>query len=79
MRHRHLVHQEFTVAAIEDILDRGKMPDWEPLIAAVQADPYGKVAERTLELCERPRDPFHPLYGAPVFRRVITAARKPQP
>jgi hypothetical protein len=43
MRHRHLVHQEFTAAAIEDILDRGKMPDWEPLIAAIEADPYCEV------------------------------------
>jgi hypothetical protein len=72
MRHRHLVHQEFTLAAIEDILDRGKMPDWEPLIAAIEADPYGEVAERTLRLCERP------LYRAPVFRRVIAAARMPR-
>jgi hypothetical protein len=77
MRHRHLVHQEFTTAAIEDILDRGKMPDWEPLIAKIQTDPYGEIAERTLELCERPRE--QPLYGAPVFRRVIAAARQPKP
>lgn len=76
MRHRHLVHQEFTAAAIEDILDRGKMPDWEPLIAAIEADPHGQVAETTLELCERPRE--YPLYAAPVFRRVIAAARAPR-
>lgn len=72
MKHRHLVHEEFTAAAIEDILDRGRMPDWEPLIAAIEADPYGKVAEQTLKLCERP------LYAAPVFRRVIAAARPPR-
>jgi hypothetical protein len=77
MRHRHLVHQQFTAAAIEDILDRGKMPDWEPLIAAIEADPYGEVAKTTLELCERSRE--QPLYGAPVFRRVIAAARQPKP
>lgn len=73
MKHRHLVHQELTTAAIEDILARGRMPDWEPLIAAIQADPYGEIAEKTLALCERP------LYGAPVFRRVIAAARQPRP
>ncbi len=77
MRHRHLVHQQFTAAAIEDILDRGRMPDWEPLIAAIEADPHGQVAETTLELCERPRE--QALYSAPVFRRVIAAARKPKP
>ena len=77
MKHRHLVHQEFTAAAIEDILDRGNMPDWAPLIEAIKADPYGEVAMTTLELCGRPRE--HPLYGAPIFLRVIAAARRPQP
>ena len=65
MKHRHLTHEEFTVAAIEDILARGRMPDWEPLITAIRADPYGAVAEKTRALCERP------LYGSPVFRRVL--------
>ena len=73
MKHRHLVHQELTAAAIEDILDRGGMPDWEPLIAAIEADPHGKIAEITLKLCEQS------LYAAPVFRRVIAAARKAHP
>ena len=70
MKHRHLTHEGFTLAAIEDILDRGKMPDWVPLIATIQNDPYGEVAEKTHLLCERP------FYGAPVFRRVIAAARQ---
>ena len=30
MKHRRLTHEGFTLAAIEDILDRGKMPDWVP-------------------------------------------------
>jgi hypothetical protein len=70
---RHLTHDEFTLAAIEDILDRGRMPDWPPLIDAIREDPYGEVAEKTRVLCERP------LYGAPVFRRVIGAARQAHP
>jgi hypothetical protein len=73
VKHRHLTHEEFTIAAIEDILARGKMPDWEPLIAAIQADPYGDIAQKTHALCERP------LYAAPVFRRVIANARQTQP
>jgi hypothetical protein len=77
MKHRHLVEQGFTAAAIEDILDRGKMPDWAPLIEAIKADPYGEIAKTTLELCERPRE--QPLYGAPVFLRVIATARQPKP
>jgi len=70
MKHRHLNHEEFTVAAIEDILARGQAPDWAPLITIIRADPYGEVAEKTATLCERP------LFGAPVFRRVLAAARR---
>lgn len=73
MKHRHLTHEAFTLAAIEDILARGRLPDWEPLITAIQDDPYGEIAEKTRALCERP------LYGAPVFRRAIAAARQSQP
>jgi hypothetical protein len=73
MKHRHLRHQKLTAAAIEDILDRGRMTDWEPLIAAIEADPHGEVAETTLKLCERPS------YAASVFRRVIAKAREPRP
>ncbi|HEY1932269.1 MAG TPA: hypothetical protein VGG99_09680 [Acetobacteraceae bacterium] len=69
MKHRHLTHEAFTLAAIEDILARGRMLDWVPLIAAIRADPFGEVAEKTRLLCERQ------LYGAPVFRRVVAAAR----
>jgi hypothetical protein len=77
MKHRHLVHQQFTAAAIEDILDRGKMPDWAPLIEAIKADPYGEIAKTTLKLCKHPRE--HPLFGTPVFLRVIANARQPKP
>jgi hypothetical protein len=73
MRHRHLTHEGFTIAAIEDILARGRLTDWAPLIAAIQADPFGNVAEKTRALCEKP------LYGAPVFVRVIAAARRQSP
>jgi len=69
MKHRHLTHEAFTPAAIEDILARGRMPDWVPLIVAIRDDPFGEVAEKTRRLCERR------LYGAPVFRRVIANAR----
>lgn len=76
MKHRHLNQEGFTPAAIEDILDRGRMPDGAELIAVIQADPFGKVAEETLALCELEELDLH---GAPVFRRVIAQARKPQP
>jgi hypothetical protein len=40
MKHRHLTHAEFTLAAIADILARGSLRDWEPLITAIENDPY---------------------------------------
>ncbi|KWT91042.1 hypothetical protein [Candidatus Magnetominusculus xianensis] len=70
MKHRHLSHDGFTIAAIEDIIARGQLPDWVPLIRAIRADPYGEIAMKTISLCERP------LYGSPVFRRVINTARQ---
>jgi hypothetical protein len=73
MKHRHLTHEAFTLAAVEDILARGRMPDWVPLIAAIRANPFGEVAEKTRLLCERPS------YAAPVFRRVLAAARSRSP
>lgn len=71
MKHRHLVKGVgFTKEAIWDILDRGQVPDWVPLIQAIRADPFGEIAENTLELCTRD------LYAAPVFRRVIVRAQQ---
>ena len=51
MKHRHLNHEAFTLAAIYDILERGSIPDWVPLIDAIEAEPYGEVAEKTLRIC----------------------------
>ena len=70
MKHRHLNRDRFTIAGFEDILARGRMPDWVKLILAIQADPFGEVAEKTLALCNRP------VYAAPVFRRVVADARE---
>lgn len=72
MQHRNLTHEEFTTAAIEDILARDMLPDLGLLITAIRDDPYGDVAENTLSLCEQP------LYGAPVFKRILAAARQSQ-
>ncbi len=75
MRHRHLTHEGFTLAAIEDILARGSMPDWVPLIEAIEADPYGEIADKTLRICAA-RD----IYGASkLFDRLIRNARQMRP
>ena len=56
MQHRHLNHQEFTLAAIDDIIDRGLVPDWAELGQAVRADPI--VLEKVLRVCRaQARDP----------------------
>ena len=75
MKHRHLTHEAFTLAAIEDILARGSLPDWVPLVHAIEADPHGEVAEKTLRICTM-RD----IYGASkLFNRLIQNARQPRP
>ena len=39
MRHRHLNHQRFTAAAIDDVIARGKWRDWADLRAAALDEP----------------------------------------
>ena len=38
MRHRHLNHQRFTLAAIDDVISRGRWGDWAELRRAILAD-----------------------------------------
>jgi hypothetical protein len=38
MLHRHLNHQRFTLAAIDDVIARGKWNDWADLRATALAD-----------------------------------------
>lgn len=39
MRHRHLNHEQYTAAALDDIIERGKRKDWADLRGAALADP----------------------------------------
>jgi len=72
VKHRHLTHMGYTLAAIEDVLARGSIPDWAPLVWEIQADPEGDVARRVERICDARED----IYGAPrLFRRVIADAR----
>ncbi len=70
MRHRHLDYPATTEpadlpsAAIVDILDRGDLHDWLPLLTAVAQDPAGALAQRICDLL----DAF-PMYGtSPLWR-----------
>ena len=38
MLHRHLNHEEYTLAAIDDVIERGKRTDWAQLRAAAIRD-----------------------------------------
>ncbi|HVK53994.1 MAG TPA: hypothetical protein VM532_03100 [Burkholderiales bacterium] len=49
MLHRHLNHQQLTLAAIDDIISRGKRQDWVELRQAVLADLA--VREKVLRVC----------------------------
>ncbi len=51
MLHRHLNHQELTLAAIDDLIARGKQQDWVELRRAVLADQT--VLEKVLRVCRR--------------------------
>jgi hypothetical protein len=48
--HRHLVHQRFTLAAIDDIIGRGKRQDWVELRQAALSD--RAVMEKVLRVCQ---------------------------
>lgn len=50
MRHRHLNHQTFTLAAIDDVIDRGAKTDWLELRLAALKDP--QVHDRIRIVCE---------------------------
>jgi hypothetical protein len=39
MVHRHLTHEEYTIAAIDDVIARGKRTDWLALQKAFIANP----------------------------------------
>jgi len=62
--HRHLNHrpgepiQHRGLAALDDVLYRGDLTDWRPLLERVRADPAGELADSILYLCDQ-----HEMYG----------------
>ena len=49
MKHRHLNHEEFTVAAVDDIIARGGNRDWVELKWAMSKDP--RVRDKITRVC----------------------------
>lgn len=61
MKHRHLNHEGFTLAAIDDIIARGKWDDWAELRLAVLADPA--LLDKVERICaSRTMDPYAQRY-----------------
>jgi hypothetical protein len=57
MLHRHLIHERFTPAAIDDVIARGKMRDWFALRRAALADPA--VRDDIVRVCRaQVADPY---------------------
>ncbi len=49
MRHRHLNRSGLTLAAIDDVIDRGKRESWVSLLTAVDVSP--EIRSRVLRVC----------------------------
>jgi hypothetical protein len=61
MRHRHLTHQEFTLAAIDDVIARGKRQDWAELRKVALVD--RTMREKILRVCRaHVADPYTQRY-----------------
>ena len=50
MLHRHLNHQEYTLAAIDSVLSRGRLGDWLGLARAMQRD--AELPGKVQRICE---------------------------
>jgi DNA-binding Xre family transcriptional regulator len=77
MKHRHLEFlsgtpiDELPSAAIVDLLERGDLDDWRPLVVAIARDPSGPFATRFAGLL----DAF-PMYGtSPLWRAFLDRCR----
>ena len=57
MLHRHLNHQRFTLAAIDDAISHGKWKDWEELRHAALRD--GEVMAKIERICANYADDPH--------------------
>jgi hypothetical protein len=61
MLHRHLNHEQYTLAAIDDVIGRGKRQDWAELRRATLAD--HALMEKVLRVCQaQGSDPYAQRY-----------------
>lgn len=61
MLHRHLNHQDYTLAAIDDVIERGKREDWAELRAVALTDPV--IMKKIFHIADaRAGDPYAQRY-----------------
>jgi energy-converting hydrogenase A subunit M len=61
MLHRHLDHQDLTLAAIDDVIGRGKRQDWAELRRAALRD--REILMKVLRVCRaHVEDPYAQRY-----------------
>lgn len=61
MLHRHLNHERLTLAAVDDVIARGKRRDWAELRSAALLD--RSLAEKVLRVCRaHVSDPYAQRY-----------------
>jgi len=73
MRHRHLNHQHFTLAAIDDVISRGQLQDWVELRSEVLAD--SELLDDVERICRRYiSDPYAQRYH--FWMNYVEARRK---
>lgn len=61
MRHRHLTHEAYSLAAIDDVIARGKRRDWAELRQAVLQD--RTLMRKVLRVCAaHAHDPYAQRY-----------------
>jgi hypothetical protein len=70
MLHRHLNTQAWSAAAIDSVLDRGDLRDWQELFAAVQNN--REVADLVLRIATE-----HDMGGASVLAKALVERLKP--
>jgi hypothetical protein len=58
MLHRHLNHQQFTLAAIDDVIARGRWQDWADMRRAVLSSP--ELMQKIVQVC---RPNLHDAYA----------------
>jgi hypothetical protein len=64
MRHRRLNTETWTAAAIDSVLERGDLPDWKKLFAAVKTNQ--EVADLVLHVATN-----HDLGGASILAKTL--------